>query len=204
MFADAKAFNSDLSSWDGKLGNVRTAYGVFLGATSFTSDLLSWKFDTDYATDFSEMFLGATSFPSDLSGWDVSTVVWKGRIDELCTHVRPLFRQLIVTAHSANMKIAIVTFSPQVNHIIEVLETHFPSFASEILIRGRDHSWAYEGNGMKAGKQPFMASAAEEFEEKYPNIEITRNTTLLVDDDANNIRLALKDGVRAIWFNPNG
>ena len=129
--------------------------------------------------------------------------VWKGRIDELCTHVRPLFRQLIVTAHSANMKIAIVTFSPQVNHIIEVLETHFPNFANDILIRGRDHSWAYEGNGMKAGKQPFMASAAEEFEEKYPSIEITRNTTLLVDDDANNIRLALKDGVRAIWFNPN-
>eukprot|EP00560_Eucampia_antarctica_P000862 CAMPEP_0197834266 /NCGR_PEP_ID=MMETSP1437-20131217/21820_1 /TAXON_ID=49252 ORGANISM="Eucampia antarctica, Strain CCMP1452" /NCGR_SAMPLE_ID=MMETSP1437 /ASSEMBLY_ACC=CAM_ASM_001096 /LENGTH=69 /DNA_ID=CAMNT_0043438821 /DNA_START=370 /DNA_END=579 /DNA_ORIENTATION=- len=56
---------------------------------------------------------------------------------------------------------------------------------------------------MKEGKQSFMASAAEEFEAKYPKIEITRNTTLLVDDDSNNIRLALKNGVRGIWFDPH-
>jgi len=31
---------------------------------------------------------------------------------------------------------------------------------------------------------------------------ITRKTTLLLDDDARNIRYALENGVRAVWFNP--
>lgn len=31
---------------------------------------------------------------------------------------------------------------------------------------------------------------------------ITRNTTLLVDDDANNIRIALENKVRAVRFDP--
>lgn len=31
---------------------------------------------------------------------------------------------------------------------------------------------------------------------------ITRKTTLLLDDDARNIRYALQNGVRAVWFNP--
>ena len=129
--------------------------------------------------------------------------IWKNTINELATHVRPLFRHLIPAAHSAKIKIAVVTFSPQVKHIADLLALHFPDFSHEILIRGRDRSWAYEGNGMKEGKQPFMASAAEEFVATYPKLEITKKTTLLVDDDPNNIKMALKDGVRGIWLNPS-
>jgi hypothetical protein len=33
-------------------------------------------------------------------------------------------------------------------------------------------------------------------------IEITKRTTILIDDDDRNIRIALKDGTRAVWFNP--
>jgi hypothetical protein len=36
-----------------------------------------------------------------------------------------------------------------------------------------------------------------------PPIEITRNSTLLIDDDIRNVRVALNDGVRAIWFDPD-
>ena len=122
-------------------------------------------------------------------------------MSELAEHVRPMFRHLIIAAHNAGIKIAVVTFSPQVRHISEVLEVHFPDFHHSILIRGRDGSWNYEGNGMKEGKQPFMASAVEEFETKY-DVDISRNTTLLVDDDPNNVRMALKDGVRGILLNP--
>ncbi len=89
----------------------------------------------------------------------------------------------------------------QVDQIQEVLDTHFP-FSHEIIIRGRDGSWQYEGNGMKEGKQPFMASAVEELLTKYPDMNITKNTTLLIDDDSNNINLALNDRVRGILFDP--
>ena len=55
---------------------------------------------------------------------------------------------------------------------------------------------------MNDGKQAFMASAVEELMTKNSDLNITKNTTLLVDDDANNIKLALEDNVRAILFNP--
>jgi hypothetical protein len=70
-------------------------------------------------------------------------------------------------------------------------------------VRGRDRTWHYEGNGMTAGKQPFMASAVEELVRKAgSDVEIQRCTTLLIDDDPDNIRIALNDGVRGILFNP--
>jgi hypothetical protein len=56
---------------------------------------------------------------------------------------------------------------------------------------------------MTAGKQPFMASAVEEILQKGScNVDIQRCTTLLIDDDPDNIRIALNDGVRGILFNP--
>jgi len=128
---------------------------------------------------------------------------FKGTTTELSTHVRPLFAQLIRTAHEKGIHIAIVTFSPQVQHIAHVLEILFPDFAHEILIRGRDKSFHYEGNGMKHGKQPYMASAVEELMTKDDTLVITRKTTLLIDDDPDNIELALQDGVRGILLNPD-
>jgi len=129
--------------------------------------------------------------------------VWKGSTAELAPHVRPIFRHLIVRALEADIKVAVVTFSPQVGHIEDVLEIVFPGMAEDIPIRGRDRSWTYEGAGSKEGKQSHMASAVEELASRYPDVEISKNTTLLIDDDANNIKAALRDGVRAIWLNPN-
>ena len=60
------------------------------------------------------------------------------------------------------------------------------------------------GNGKSVGKHSRMASAAEELMAK-PAMgvsDIRKNTTLLIDDDPNNITLSLKDGTRAVWFNP--
>jgi len=82
------------------------------------------------------------------------------------------------------------------------MEATFPEFSGSIPIRGDDRSWSYEGGGSKEGKQGHMASAAEELLTMYPTMEISRNTTLLIDDDAENIKYALHDGVRAIWLNP--
>jgi len=127
--------------------------------------------------------------------------IWKSGIHELSEHVRPMFHQLIVEAYKANIKIAVVTFSTQVRDISQVLYLHFPDFSQDIVIRGRDMTWFYEGNGRMEGKQPFMASAVEEFQTKY-DIDISKSTTLLVDDDPNNIKIALNDGVRGILLNP--
>lgn len=126
-----------------------------------------------------------------------------GTVAELSLHLRPMFFHLISAAHAAGIKIAVVTFSPQVEQISHVLETHFEEFSHEILIRGRDRSWSYEGNGMEEGKQPFMASAVEELESKYSDLNINKDTTVLVDDDPDNIRCAISDGVRALLLNPD-
>lgn len=129
---------------------------------------------------------------------------WKETVGELMQHLRPVFLQLVPIATQRNIRIAIVTFSPQTNHIREVLEHAFPTIAEIIPIRGNDQTWTYEGNGMKLGKQEHMASAAEELMTK-PALGVTdirKNTTLLIDDDPRNIKKSLKDGTRAVWFNP--
>jgi hypothetical protein len=53
------------------------------------------------------------------------------------------------------------------------------------------------------GKQKNMASAADELSTLHPNREITRGSTLLIDDDVNNIKIALNHQVRAVYFNPD-
>ena len=57
---------------------------------------------------------------------------------------------------------------------------------------------------MKMGKQQHMASAAEELMAK-PALgvtDVTKYTTLLIDDDVRNIKKAIKDHVMGVWFNP--
>lgn len=130
---------------------------------------------------------------------------WKETVPELAEHLRPLFLHLIPIATQRNIRVAIVTFSPQTKHIRDVLEHVFPTNTSEIIpIRGNDQTWTYVGNGMKMGKQEHMASAAEELMAK-PALGVTdvrKNSTLLIDDDPRNIKKSLKDGTRAVWFNP--
>ena len=128
---------------------------------------------------------------------------WKGTLDELLPHVRPVFTQLIRAAVDANIKVAVVTFSPQIKIIRGVLDHIVGIEVSQgIPIRGGDRSWQYKGGGSKKGKQSHMASAVEELETHNKDLEVTKSTTLLLDDDANNIRHALVDHTRAIWFNP--
>jgi hypothetical protein len=128
---------------------------------------------------------------------------WSGLATELSSHVRPIFRHFIECAHAASLNIAVVTFSPQVQLVSEVLRANFPAFADSVVIRGMDGSWSYEGRGSRSGKQSHMASAAEELIARHSNLDIAKRTTLLIDDDAKNCRLALLDGVRAIWLNPS-
>jgi hypothetical protein len=126
---------------------------------------------------------------------------WQGSALELSKHARPVFVAFISQAMERNIRVAICTFSPQTRHIAEVLRILFPHNYECIVIRGRDQSWTYEGNGMKNGKQPHIASAATELQVRYPTQVFNKSTTILIDDDRNNVLLALQDGTRAIWLN---
>ncbi|CAM9649982.1 unnamed protein product [Discosporangium mesarthrocarpum] len=100
------------------------------------------------------------------------------------------------------MYLGVVTFSPQVSMISRVLKAAFPDVADQIPIRGEDYSWDYDGGGATSGKQSHMASAVEELTQTHA-ASITRASTLLIDDDVNNVTIALKEGVKSVWCNPD-
>ena len=138
---------------------------------------------------------------------------WKGSPEELFPHVRPIFAHLIEAAMASSssdeegegqeLHVGVVTFSRQIQLVRGILDQIVgPEVSQRIPIRGGDRSWTYTGGGSTQGKQPHMASAVEELESHHAGLHITRNTTLLIDDDEQNIRVALTNGVRAIWLNP--
>ena len=127
---------------------------------------------------------------------------WHGTTEELLGHVRPYFPPLLKAALNNNINVAVVTFSPQVQLVRDVLEHHLGHDLSHKIAIRAGGQFSYQGGGMRDGKQAHMASAVEELQVDG-NVEITKATSLLIDDDVKNIRTALRDGVRAIWLNPD-
>jgi hypothetical protein len=146
---------------------------------------------------------------------------WAGNAIDLSTKVRGFFLEFIPLVMSRGISVAIVTFSGEVKLIQQVIHTLFPDLAAMIPVRGKDLSWDYQGMGAKDGKQKHMASAAEELNNMYSEnnapqnlmctvsggaggggLSITRATTLLIDDDLNNIMIALKNQLRAVMCDP--
>jgi hypothetical protein len=116
---------------------------------------------------------------------------WPGSSSALSRKARPIFKVLIPLAMSKGIAVAIVTFSSQVRLIQQVIHDLFPELSSYIPVRGRDLSWDYKGDGCKEGKQMHMASAAEELNSNSSITSgITRVSTLLIDDDINNVSSA--------------
>lgn len=127
---------------------------------------------------------------------------WPGKAKDLATRLRPSFLKLIPMAIDRDFYVAVVTFSPQTRMIAEVLHHAFPNHIDRICIRGSDGTWRYNGAGSAEGKQAHMASAVEELRRRF-EADITRATTLLIDDDTSNIKTALYEGVRAVWLDPD-
>jgi hypothetical protein len=81
------------------------------------------------------------------------------------------------------------------------IDTVFGDYSRKIVIRARDGSWG-PILSTSEGKQLYMSSAAESLKNQYNNVEITRNSTVLIDDDPNNIQISLNSYTRAILFKP--
>lgn len=120
----------------------------------------------------------------------------------LVTLVRPCFTQFIPRLLDAKISVAIVTFSSQTDLVKETVKLGFPLHWNKIVVRASDKSWGDMGDSAMYGKQKYIASAAEELEKIF-NFEITRDSALLIDDDQNNIRIALRNNVRALLFLPD-
>lgn len=122
---------------------------------------------------------------------------WPGNETDLAPHIRPLFRTLVPMCIDFGISVAIVTFSGQIDLIRRLLIRELPpGIGEKIAIRGRDSSWAWAGT---RGKQAFMASAAQELSETMA-ITITDKSTVLVDDDVNNIAIAIENGIPAVAY----
>ena len=132
-----------------------------------------------------------------------TTGKWEGPVEDLASLTRPFFRQLIPLALDNEILVAIVTLSPQVPLIGDMMRLVFPDHAEYIPIRGDDNAWVYQGRGAMNGKQRHMASAAEELGSLNTRCKISRATTLLVDDDLENVRIALNSETRAVLCDPN-
>ena len=70
MFAGAKAFNKDISTWD--TSNVIYMFSMFEVAERFNQDIGSW--DTSNLTSMRRMFYRAFEFNQDIGDWDTSNV----------------------------------------------------------------------------------------------------------------------------------
>lgn len=134
----------------------------------------------------------------DLTLIDVHTEgCWTGSAAALASRVRPCIKEVVDEALGSGIHVAVVTFSSQVTLISKVLVLLFPDDAHKIVIRGGDGNWKYSGDGARSGKQPHMSSAVEELSHCYA-AHICRKSTLLIDDDPENVRIALQNGVCAV------
>ncbi|KAF0692048.1 Aste57867_16815 [Aphanomyces stellatus] len=172
---------------------------------------------------------------------------WSESADELRSHVRyvspfsppvhssrgpisPLFLNLLpLLAQHPHIAIAVVTFSPQVALIRQVISLCFGSTLSDaIILRGDDSSWSLTHDqavlftGIDAhhlplnrrNKFPYVASAALEASRRHaasdastPAIppcgtSIQSCHTVLIDDCEDNVFLASQCGISAIHYEP--
>ncbi|POM73789.1 ABCG transporter ABC Superfamily [Phytophthora palmivora] len=133
-------------------------------------------------------------------------------------HVRRFFLLLVPLLCEAHVNVAIVTFSPQVQLIQDVLRLCFSAqVTDQLVIRGDDRSWTvtqdqtltfmplWQTDGRhldRKFKLPFMISAALEVQRRSGDV-IRNRDTVLVDDDVVNVRVANDSGVVGVYFDPD-
>ncbi|RLN31752.1 hypothetical protein BBJ28_00003030 [Nothophytophthora sp. Chile5] len=142
---------------------------------------------------------------------------WTQSAGALRLHVRRLFLRLVPLLCDADVHVAIVTFSPQVPLIREVLALCFGSeLVQKLVVRGDDAAWTlahadtvdfmplWQTSGRHLDrhfKLPFLISAAIQAGQTLGE-PVRNRDTVLIDDDAVNIRVANDSGVLGVYFDP--
>ena len=117
---------------------------------------------------------------------------WKGTPEELSKHLRPEIQCLLNSAFNQKIDTAIVTFSTQIDLIGNVTGQIFPGQHIPV------HGW-YTAND---GKQAHLAKAINDINAANGNKNISNDTTILIDDDKRNIKIARKDGYLTVRYDP--
>ncbi|TYZ56983.1 hypothetical protein PybrP1_004582 [[Pythium] brassicae (nom. inval.)] len=142
---------------------------------------------------------------------------WTHSAADLHRYVRPLFLELVPRLVRRGVHVAVVTFSPQVQLIRQVLALAFAAdVARRLILRGDDASWQlapadaagfaplWQTGGRhldRSCKLPFVISAA--LQAAGERRERVRNRdTLLFDDDAANVRVVNDSGIAGVYFDP--
>lgn len=143
---------------------------------------------------------------------------WQQSAVELCAHVRPFFLSFIRVAYEAGICVSIVSFSPQVDLIRQVLEITFgDALASHLIVRCDDPSWKVETVALnefvsllyarspllidRKCKLPYVISASTEAS-RWSENTLQNMHTLLIDDDPHNVKIANDHGILSIYFDP--
>jgi hypothetical protein len=135
----------------------------------------------------------------DLTIVDIHTGgVWNRTALELVSHVRPEMQCLIQLSLAKGIQIAVASFSVQEQIIRDVIRDAIPP-ARDIVIRG--------GKNLSEprGKRDQLAQVLHDIHSGASGGDksILPATTILIDDDKNNVRRAKEDGYRSLWFDPH-
>jgi FMN phosphatase YigB (HAD superfamily) len=130
---------------------------------------------------------------------------WEGNTQDLVSHVRPEFKCYISLCLDKGIRVAVATFSAQTRMIAKVLEDAIPhSRSKDIVVFG----WDDHVKGYSKGKQSQLFLAMDRFNiQQAPSrgraTPITPRRTVLIDDDPENINVAIIDGYKTIQFHPD-
>lgn len=127
--------------------------------------------------------------------------LWQGSSSELAEHVRPSFQCYIEQCLKHGIPVAVATFSAQYDLLQSVLSARLGTAAADVPVFGGD----IELEGYERGKQSQLISAIRFFNDKAGSGQqpFDAATTVLVDDDLRNIKVARKDGYRTIPYIPD-
>lgn len=109
-----------------------------------------------------------------------------------CFHLNLHFFSFLLLFHIYIIILQSVDLSDQVEEVQQFLfHLIIQSYYDEDMIESGE------------GKQRYMACAVYDITSANRNVQICRSTSLLIDDDLENVEKALKDHVRALYFDPD-
>jgi hypothetical protein len=178
-------------------------------------NILCWKFHAQiHIHTLHTVNVRLIALDFDLTIVDVHTGGdWTLSEHELAQHVRPEMKCLMQESSQRGLRIAVASFSVQESLIQQVLQRTMPTVmatttTARVPIRGgrnRSEPW---------GKRDQLTLVLDDINKSMNETTATATTmtttnhvidptsTILIDDDKNNIRVAQKDGYLSLWLDP--